>query len=250
MFRLWFMTFFGAPRFSEHSSLPYHGAAVHSSKTSTLTLEAEHDDGQTTQKHGVHESPWVMLLPLAVLALLSIVGGWIGVPQALGGSNHFEHFLDPVFAATASPENVLNADQVSHGLERVLAVVSVLTALAGFGVAWFFYLKRPGTAASLAQKLKPIYTLVENKFYVDEIYNAIFVSFVMGFTRIVLYGLGDRIGVDGIGKLGSWMAMDLGEAARRMQSGNLRSYAGWLALGAAVVMAVMIFGFGHVAGVR
>ena len=250
MFRLWFKTFFGAQRFDESHALADHGAAVHSSKSSTLTIEAEHDDGQTTQQHGIHESPWIMLAPLVVLAVLSLVGGWIGVPAALGGSNHFEHFLDPVFAATATPENALNADQVSHGLELGLAAVSVLTAGVGFFFAWLFYYNKPGTAAALAQRFRPFYALVENKFYVDEIYQAFFVSGLLGFTRIFLYGLGDRIGVDGIGKASGWFAMDLGEAARRMQSGNLRSYAGWLALGAAVVMAVMIFGFGHAAFLR
>jgi NADH-quinone oxidoreductase subunit L len=252
MFRLWFKTFFGAPRNKDHHAHAQHGAPVHASSTSTLTIEAEHDDGQTTHAHGVHESPWVMLGPLAVLAVLSVVGGWIGIPQALGGHNAIEHFLDPVFAAPSAPEL---AGTASHGLELVLAAVSVLTALIGLALAWFLYVKKPGTAAALAKKLGPIYTLVENKFYIDEIYNAVFVTFVMGFTRIVLYGLGDRITVDGVGKVGSWMAMDLSEAARRIQSGNLRSYAGWLALGAAVVMAVMIFGFGsfgitHAAGVR
>jgi NADH-quinone oxidoreductase subunit L len=255
MFRLWFKTFFGAPRFEDQHALAEHGAAVHASSTSTLTLAAEHDDAQTTHKHSVHESPWVMLAPLAVLAILSVVGGWIGIPQALGGNNAIEHFLDPVFAATGSPENALNADQVSHGLELGLAAVSVVTALLGLFVAWFLYVKKPGSSTAIVKKLGPVYTLVEHKFYVDEIYNAVFVTFVMGFTRIILYGLGDRITVDGVGKIGSWMAMDLGEGARRLQSGNLRSYAGWLALGAAVVMAVMIFGFGHLgiahaAGVR
>ena len=244
MFRLWFKTFFGAERFDEQHSLAEHGAPVHASSTSTLTLEAEHDDGQTNQRHGVHESPWLMLLPLVVLALLSVVGGWIGIPAALGGHNEIEHFLDPVFAVAGHPENALNADQVSHTLEMGLAVVSVATAAAGFFFAWLFYYRKPGSASALAAKAGPLYALVANKFYVDEIYQAFFVSGLLGFTRIFLYGLGDRLGVDGAGRFASWMALDLGEAARRMQSGNLRSYAGWLALGAAVVMTFMIFGRG------
>jgi NADH-quinone oxidoreductase subunit L len=252
MFRLWFKTFFGAPRFDEHghASLEDHGAAVHSSKASTLTLEAEHDDGQTTQHHGVHESPWVMLLSLVVLAVLSFVGGWVGVPEALGGHNEIQHFLDPVFAATTAREGAVNADQVSHGLELGLAAVSVATAAIGFFFAWLFYYKKPGTAADLARRFAPVYSLVEHKFYVDEVYNAIFVTGLLGFTRMILYGLGDRLVVDGFGKCASWVAIDFGEVARRIQSGNLRSYAGWLAFGAALVMAFMIFGFGHWAFVR
>ena len=245
MFRLWFKTFFGSERYHEEPSHSVHGTPVHASSTSTLTIEAEHDDAQTTQHHRVHESPWILLFPLVVLAILSVVGGWVGIPQALGGGNHFEHFLDPVFAATTSPENALNADQVSHTLELGLAAVSVLVALIGFFIAYLFYYKKPGTASALARRFSPVYSLVEHKFYVDEIYHALFVTGLLGFTRIFLYGIGDRIGVDGAGKLAGWMAIDLGEAARRMQSGNLRSYAGWLAFGAALVMAVMIFGFGH-----
>ena len=139
---------------------------------------------------------------------------------------------------------------VSHALEQGLAAVSVVTAAVGFFFAWFFYVKKPGTAWALAMRFKPLYALVDHKFYIDEIYQAFFVSGLLGFTRIFLYGFGDRIGVDGIGKVAGWLAMDFSEVARRMQSGNLRSYAGWLALGAALVMAMMIFGFGHVAFLR
>ena len=243
MFRLWFKTFFGAERFDEHPQHHDHAATIQAGST----LEAEHDDGQTTQAHGVHESPWIMLLPLVVLALLSFVGGWIGVPVAMHGSNEFEHFLDPVFLSSGTLENVVAAGHESHALEIILAVVSVATAGIGFFFAWLFYYKRPGTATSFVKKFPPVYALVANKFYIDEIYNTVFVTGLLGFTRIVLYGLGDRFGVDGFGRFASWAAMDFGEAARRIQSGNLRSYAGWLALGAAFVMAVMIFGFGHVA---
>ena len=242
MFRLWFKTFFGTERFEEDPSTAEHAVAVRSISTSTLPVEAEHDDAQTAHRHGVHESPWIMLFPLVVLAILSIFGGFLGVPRALGGLNHFEHFLDPVFAVTNAPENTLNVDQVSHSLELTLAAISLATAAVGFFFAYHFYYRKPGTASALAMKVKPIYALVLNKFYVDEIYNAVFVTALGGFAQYVLYAVGDCLGVDGAGKFASWMALDLGEAARRIQSGNIRSYAGWLALGAACVMAVMVFG--------
>jgi len=240
MFRLWFKTFFGDERFEETSSLHDHGAAVHASSTSTLTLEADHEDSHT---HGVHESPWVMLLPLVVLAALSFIGGWVGVPTAMHGHNEFEHFLDPVFAATSTLQSVAEPGHESHGLEIGLAFVSVATALIGLFFAWLFYAKKPGTANAIAGRAKPLYSLVAHKFYVDEIYNAVFVTGLMFATRIFLKGF-DQIVIDGSGRFASWIAMDLGEVARRVQSGNIRSYAGWLALGAAVVIAVMIFGRG------
>ena len=244
MFRLWYKTFLGPYRFDESKALHEHGAPAHGSTNSALTTEAEHDQGQAAHAHGVHESNWVMLLPLVVLALLSLIGGWVGVPGALGGHNEIEHFLDPVFAASGQSQNALNADQISYGLERGLAAVSVLTAATGWFFAWLFYSKKRGTAAALAHRFQPVYNVVVNKFYVDELYHAVFVTGLLGFTRLVLYGLGDRLGVDGAGKLAGWIALDTGEAVRRVQSGNLRSYAGWLALGAAVVIAVMIFGRG------
>jgi NADH-quinone oxidoreductase subunit L len=234
MFRLWFKTFFGEARFDEHATLEQHGAPVHASADSTLVMVAEHEE---THAHGVHESPWIMLLPLVVLAVLSFVGGWVGVPEALGGHNEFEHFLAPVFSVTQETA------PASHGLELGLAFVSVATALIGFFIAWLFYYKKPGTAAAVAERFKPLYGLVAHKFYVDEIYQAIFVTALLGFTRFFLKGF-DLVVVDGSGWLASVIAVDLGEVARRVQSGNIRSYAGWLALGAAVVMAVMIFGRG------
>ena len=235
MFRLWFKTFFGPERFDEHH---LGGEQVLSHATSS----AEHDDAQTQQAHGVHESPWIMLFPLVLLAILSVTGGWIGIPAVFHGANHFEHFLDPVFASTAIAGPALNADQESHSLELILAVVSVAVALAGLVVAYLFYYRRPGTASSLARRLSPIYHLVASKFYVDELYHAVFVTGLGLFSTGVLYHLIDAFSIDGTGRFATWIAQDLGEATRRIQSGNLRSYAGWLALGAACVMAVMIFG--------
>jgi NADH-quinone oxidoreductase subunit L len=75
MFRLWFKTFFGPERFEENPVLHDHGAAVHSHSGTHAVMEAEHDAGQAAHPHGVHESPWIMLFPLTVLAILSVIGG-------------------------------------------------------------------------------------------------------------------------------------------------------------------------------
>jgi NADH-quinone oxidoreductase subunit L len=238
MFRLWYKTFMGAQRFEEHPILEDHGAPVHASATATLTVVKDHG-------HGIHESPWVMLLPLVVLAILSTVAGFIGLPEFLG-PNMFTAFLAPVFTTVAASEATVG----SNGLELGLALVSLVTAGIGWYFAYLFYSKKPGTAAALARRFAPVYSLVEHKFYIDEIYQTVFVSWLLFVARIVLYGIGDRIAVDGSGRLAGWFALLLGEDVRRIQSGNLRSYAGWLALGAALVMAVMIFGFGHWAFAR
>jgi len=169
MFRLWFKTFFGPEHFEEHTDLHDHGAAVHAYSGSHAVMVADPEEGHA---HGVHESPWIMLGPLVVLAILSVIGGWVGVPAAMEGHDEIGHFLDPVFASGATVE----AATTSHGLEFGLAVISVLVAAIGFYIAFLFYYKKPRTAAALAGRAPALYRLVENKFYVDEIYSALIVT--------------------------------------------------------------------------
>ena len=221
MFRLWFKTFFGTARFNENP----HGHAN------------AHNDSHA---HGVHESPWSMLLPLVLLAILSVGGGWVGVPAALHGGNYFEHFLEPIFAATTQPENATNADQVSHTLELTLAAVSLLTAAFGFALAYVFYFRSPGTLGKAFAR-NPLYKLVAAKFYIDEVYNILIVGPILVLSRLLLMGLVDRGIVDGSGVLAGFLTRSAGSGTRRMQSGNIRSYAGWLAAGAAAVILVMTY---------
>src|SRR5436309_5671857 len=114
MFRLWFLTFFGE----------YRGAR---SKHSIVRKKAPSRAGAPlAHGHGIHESPRVMLIPLAILAFLSVVGAWIGVPGSLGGSNRFDRFLGPVFRSTvpavnpqhAAPGETAPPEQPTEGLER------------------------------------------------------------------------------------------------------------------------------------
>jgi NADH-quinone oxidoreductase subunit L len=221
MFRLWFKTFFGPEHFEEHTGLHAHGAS----------------DSKESHTHGVHESRWIMLLPLVVLAILSFIGGWVGVPAAMWGHDEIGHFLDPVFTSGAATEAT-----ASHGLELGLAFVSVLVALAGLFIAYAFYYKKPGTAATYAQRFPALYRLVDNKFYIDEIYSAVIITPLLMFSRIILGALIDGGIVNGSGAAAGATTRGLSSLVRRIQSGNIRSYAGWLALGAAAVLLVMIFG--------
>ena len=237
MFRLWFKTFFGELRFNP-AEASAHGAHAH---------EAEHDEGQAAHPHGIHESPWIMLFPLVVLAILSVVGGWIGVPQALLGSNHFEHFLDPVFAATAPSASALNADQVSHSTELGLAAISLLVAFGGAFVAYLWYYKKPGTANALAQRNRGVYRLLDHKYWMDELYNAALVNPLMMVSRVTEF-IFDAGLVEGTGSVAAATTKGFGTLVRRQFSGNIRSYAGWLAIGAAAVIVIMVFGrslWGH-----
>ncbi|MGP8259452.1 MAG: NADH-quinone oxidoreductase subunit L [Acidobacteriaceae bacterium] len=212
MFRLWFKTFFGEPRIDPHANA----------------------------HHSVHESGWVMLFPLVVLAVLSVIGGWIGIPGALGGDNRIEHFLDTVFANGTASEAA--AATTGHGLELVLALISVLVVLSGFYIAYVFYYEKPGTAAGLAERNRTAYNLVKNKYWVDEFYGAFLIAPLLMFTRVVLELMVDRGLVDGSGAAAGAGTRGLAWIERKQISGNIRSYAGWLAIGAAAVIAAMIFG--------
>jgi NADH-quinone oxidoreductase subunit L len=248
MFRLWFKTFFGAPRFDEAALAHGHGAHddhdedltpvhAHRDTHATMVAEPEHDSGQAAHPHGVHESPAVMWVPLAILAVLSFIGGWVGVPLVLGGHNEIEHFLGPVF----NPAEHVAEHLVSRGAEPLLALISVLAAVIGFYFAYVLYYRKPGTAAALAVRFKPLYNLLDHKYWVDEIYGRVIVSPLLWLSRIVLGGLVDGLIVQGTGATLAGGTRGLGWLSRRMQSGNIRSYAGWLALGAAVVIAIVLF---------
>ena len=225
MFRLWFKTFFGELRGN-------FGPAT------------AHEEDHATHAHDTHESPWIMLGPLVLLAFLSLTGGWVGWPAALGGSNHFEHFLDPVFASTAVPNGAaaLNGDALGHGLELALAAVSLLVAMAGAYIAYRFYYRKPGTADQLTKRFRPLYEILENKYWVDEFYENFLIVPLLMFTRGVLELIFERGAVNGTGRSSAAITRGFAWVVRKQISGNIRSYAGWLALGAAAVFAVMIFG--------
>jgi NADH-quinone oxidoreductase subunit L len=245
MFRLWFKTFFGAPRFDEHASShghnahDAHAAAVHASKSSTLTLEAEPGPAHA---HSVHESPLVMTVPLMLLALLSVFGGLVGIPVAFGGHNGFERFLDPVFGPAMEAGVEAAAQPASTAF--ALSAVAIAVFAVGFYLAYSFYYRRPGTAAAIAARFKPVYSLLDHKYWVDEIYGVL-ITVLLGITRIVLGGIVDR-GIGGIASGLAAITRGLSTVVRRIQSGNIRSYAGWLALGAAAAIALVLFGHHHI----
>ncbi|HWO57149.1 MAG TPA: NADH-quinone oxidoreductase subunit L [bacterium] len=132
--------------------------------------------GQSRFGHEVHphESPRAMTLPLSILGVLSIIGGWIGWPAALGGGAWFEHFLAPVF--TFAEETLHLETHASHAVEYGLMAFSVLIALAGIGWAYAWYVKAPDKAEALRQKFPGLYNLLLNKYWIDELYEAVVVN--------------------------------------------------------------------------
>ena len=208
MFRLIFLTFSGKPRFDEHH--------VH-----------------------VHESPRSMLVPLVILAVLSIAGGWIAAPVFWGGTDYFAGFLGPVFGAREAAEGASEA--AAHSLELTLAGVAVVTALIGFSVAWWFYVRDPEKPKRLAVSLRGVYTALLNKYYVDELYAAVIVKPLVWISTNVLWQSVDVSGIDGAVNGVADAATALGDRARRAQSGNTRSYAVWVVIGALAVIAIVFW---------
>jgi NADH-quinone oxidoreductase subunit L len=268
MFRIWYMTFFGHLRLqrevAHHDTLPV--------VFDDQLLATEHStDGQHAHPHGhvIHESPWSMLVPLVLLAVLSVGGGWIGIPHSLGGTDRFARFLDPVTHGTGVPASF---EQVSIAMrtgapiptteptskpedpqtERILSGASVLAALLGLLLADTLYRRKPQLPARMVASAPMLYSLVFNKYWVDQIYGFLIVKPLLIVSRYVLWGAVDRGVIGGGGHVLAGGAQGVGAVLRRIQSGNIRSYAGWLAIGAAVILLLAFFGFGthiHV-GVR
>ncbi len=240
MFRLWFMTFFGDLRLGEvdigeeaHKAQapaqPQHSAAAHGH-------EDDHGHG------GVHESPWIMLAPLVILAILSIVGGWVGIPEALGGSSHFEHFLAP---ALVTPETLSTGEAVQQAAESstelVFAGISVAAALTGFLFAWLLYYKRPELPDRITARIHGIYTMVAHKYYVDEGYSLLLIKPLLALSKYVFWRGVDQQIIDGTVNGAASASRSIGNGLRQMQSGNIRSYAAWVAAGGVAVIAYMIW---------
>jgi len=221
MFRLWFMTFFGDYRGADANK---HGHSTHG--------HDEHGQGHGTP----HESPMVMLAPLAILAVLSFVGGWVNI----GG--RFEHFLAPVFQTPAMAEAAGEATEAgSHGTEHLLVAISLAAAGLGLYFAYLLYLKRRDLPQKIADALGGFYEAVVHKYYVDEIYATLFVKpLVDGSTRILWHGVDQGV-IDAAINDTANGARHVSDAARHMQSGNVRSYAGWVAAGGALIIAYMIW---------
>ena len=217
MFRLWFLTFFGEYRGNAEET---HAHAEHS---------------------GIHESPKIMLFPLVILAILSVAGGWVNI-----GKN-FEKFLEPAFRSSTAYTLTESAAQAGKAVgeqgstELLFTLTSVLAAALGLLLAWLLYKSHPELPAKIATALNGLYTAVVNKYYVDELYAILFVTpLVEGSRKILWQSVDQGLIDDSINDMADG-ARNVSDTFRHMQSGNVRSYAGWIALGAAGVIAYMIW---------
>jgi NADH-quinone oxidoreductase subunit L len=166
-----------------------------------------------------HESPPIMTVPLGVLALLSLVGGYFDVP----------HYLAPMFGADHAPH------------ETSLVVISVVTGLAGILIAYVFYVLRPGLSDAVARALGPVYRLVYFKYFVDEVYDAVIVHPIRDGSTTVLWRGVDVGFIDGIVNGVGHLSRFVGGGLRQIQSGYIRRYAAWVLLGSIVIVAAASF---------
>jgi NADH-quinone oxidoreductase subunit L len=215
MFRLIFLTFFGKPRYDEHK--------VH-----------------------VHESPGSMTIPLVLLAICSVAGGWVAAPHLVGGSDYFEAFLHPVFASYGVPAAITQQESLagtagaaagiapSPGMELLHALTGlpVILAVIGLFLAWWFYIYKPDSARRAKESLHGLYSLVYNKYWVDEIYAALIVNPLLWISTNVLWHVVDEKVIDGTVNGTAHVAREAGGQLREIQSGNARTYATWVVIGA------------------
>ncbi len=219
MFRLWYMTFFEERRAGAHD-LEGHGAPVHARADTKLVLEADH-------AHEPHESPWSMLGPLVILALLSVGGGWIG-------AGRFGAYLAPSVGAKA-------AEAGGNSLEWILTGLAVAVAAIGWFIAHRMYHARPESPARLAASMPGPYKLLVHKYWVDEIYGAVILKPILALSRFVLEWVIDVAILGGAAWLLGGIASLGGAILQRWQSGNLRSYAAWLAAAATALLIYILW---------
>jgi NADH-quinone oxidoreductase subunit L len=247
MFRLVFMAFHGERR--EAHAVAGHG----------------HDDHAHDHDHGghLHDAPPAMALALIVLAIGSVVAGYVGVPEALGGHNAIEHYLAPSFAARgaaespvgqgfspageAGPHHEVAPGEAGHPegalSEAALMGISIAVALGGIGIAWYFFMAHPKAADSVAESAGPVHDLLLNKYYVDEIYDAAIVEPIVNVSRGALWKVVDAEIIDGaVNGAGSFVSLGAG-LLRRLQTGSVRVYAASLMLGVVTVLGYYVWRF-------
>ena len=210
MFRLVYLTFFGEGRMDDH-----------------------------TKAH-LHESPKVMTIPLAVLAVLAIIGGYVGIPHILGGANHFEEFLRPVMKGLQSSEVDTHA-LVSAGhnttTEMILMISSVVLVLVAIYMAYYFYRKNIEAAGKLKNSLSGIHKILHGKYFIDEFYGALIIRPLVN-GSLFLWKIFDVLIIDGLANGLATLVGDISTGLRPVQTGNLRTYATIFLAGVVILIGI------------
>ncbi len=176
--------------------------------------------GTTDQEHHLHESPASMTIPLIVLAVLSALGGLIGIPAVLGGGHWLENFLAPVFEVSKSKTNALTLD---HTTEYVLMALSVTAALLSMLYAYVRYVKQGHIPANDRTDRGLLARLSYNKFYIDQVYHS-FITRPLDTLSGVFYKTVDKAGIDGIVNGFGKGAVEASKSFRLLQTGMVGFY--------------------------
>ncbi|HEX9162228.1 MAG TPA: NADH-quinone oxidoreductase subunit L [Thermoanaerobaculia bacterium] len=273
MFRLYYMTFQGQYRGAQvegiESSEPEHAGHNLIPDRRHLDEGDEHLDkghGHHVHVHEPHESPRSMTGVLAILAVLAIIGGFVGLPAALGGPHPtwFQQWLEPVLLPLNG--HAFEFEEASLGTEWGLMIASVAIALTGIWAARSLYFRRPAVPDVVEARLGIVYRVLENKYYVDELYNATAVRGVIVFSLVLswidaniidglvngvrnvtlfLFGYGsnlfDKYVVDGAVNGIAYTAKGGSTMLRRAQSGLVQNYA--LVMGGGIVLLAIVYLF-------
>jgi NADH-quinone oxidoreductase subunit L len=192
-----------------------------------------------------HESPPVMTVVLWTLAVLAIVGGWIGLPKALTGGvipNVFEHWLEPVFAqGEAVIEAHAHAVEHSHSLELGMMVVSVAAAALGILIALSVYGRGLAKAEGFRAKAPAVHRVMFNKYFVDEGIFAVIVRPLHRFSESFLWRFFDVIVIDGSVNGVAKTALFSAGVLRKLQSGYVFSYALGIVIGCVAILGALVW---------
>ncbi len=275
MFRLFFMTFTGQyrgavvegieesePEHAGHDLIPSH---PHLDQGDAHTDKAHGHHGHA---HEPHESPASMTTVLIILAVLAAIGGYVGVPALLFGMHptHFQSWLSPVLLPLGG--EAFEFGEASHLTEALLMAISVAVGLGGIALAWRFYMRDPLWALpkKISTRFSPVHKLLENKYYVDELYNATAVRGTMIFSEVLSWidanivdglvnltrnitvivlgdgsNLFDKYVVDGAVNGVAWVAKSGSTGLRRLQTGIVENYA--LIMGGGIVLLAVVYLF-------
>jgi NADH-quinone oxidoreductase subunit L len=192
--------------------------AFYMARLVAMTFFGANRTGEAERPH-LHEAPWIMTGPLLVLGVLSVVGGWLNLPEfahSLGATERLHHWLEPVTA---------------------LVALAVALALLGLALGWFTTLKGPILDAHHAAPETGFWKVLNNKYYVDELYDRVIVDPLTRFSRTFLWKTVDQGVIDGAGVNGSaWLSRALGSLGSRLQSGQVGVYVVLFLVGALFVL--------------
>jgi NADH-quinone oxidoreductase subunit L len=232
MFRVVFLAFHG----ERSAAATEAGGRGHAPVASPPPQEAvEPVAAHAAHGHGghgghLHDAPPAMAIALVVLAVGSVVAGYVGLPAVLGGSNWFEHFLEPSFGVHAADEGA------EHAPELLLMLVSSGVAALGIAVAVYFFLKNRLAADRIADRFAGVRELLLNKYYVDEIYDATIVQPILIVSEQGLWKVVDVRLIDGAVNGVAETVGGGSEMLRRLQSGSVRTYAASLLFGVVLIL--------------